>query len=124
MGKIYKIEVNFPDGVDLPDGFERLLAAAVDMVCKQWERQNPEMVMWPMGHGAKPLWREPEEPEFDSVYCIEVAAREDSSGQNPHNPNREALQEKARQERAERKAAKASNSFILKTRATYHLGAL
>ena len=75
--KINKIEIVFPCDVELPRGFEQVLSCLVDMVCKKYEAENKTRVMWPAGHGSKPLWREPEEPEWDdSVFSIEVAERE------------------------------------------------
>ena len=75
--EIVRIEINFPVGVELPDGFERELDALVDKACKHYERAHPDRVMWPAGHGSKILWREPEEPDFDrSVYEVSVSERE------------------------------------------------
>jgi hypothetical protein len=74
---VVRIEINFPVGVELPDGFERELDALVDKACKHYERAHPDRVMWPAGHGSKVLWCEPDEPDFDpSVYEISVAERE------------------------------------------------
>ena len=77
MGKgIRTIEITFPDEVDPPDGFFRTLDALVDMACKAWEEENPGFVMWPAGHGSKPVWSEPQEPTFDdSYYVIDVSSR-------------------------------------------------
>lgn len=75
--KIRKIEIDFPFMVELPPGFDRALSEFVNLVCERYEEQHPDRVMWPAGHGSKPLWREPEEPEFDdSIYHIDVAERE------------------------------------------------
>lgn len=105
MSGIYRIEVSFPCPVELPDGWERTLDSLLDMVCKAYEKENPERVMWPAGSGAKPIWREPEEPEFDpSVYFVEMAEREDLYGENVHNPRQAELREKARGERLGRRA--------------------
>jgi hypothetical protein len=77
MGKLQKIEVIFPVPVDLPAGWERVLDGLVEMVCEMYEAENPDRTMWPAGMGSKPIWREPEEPNFDdNVYCVEVAERE------------------------------------------------
>lgn len=77
MSKLFKVEISFPVGVDLPPGWDRALDALIGMVCEAYEEQHPDRVMWPAGQGSKPLWREPMEPEFDdSVYFIEVAERE------------------------------------------------
>ena len=75
--KINQIEIVFPVPVDFPEGFEQELSQLVDTVCKKYESENPDRLMWPAGHGSKLLWREPEEPDFDdSVYQIDVAERE------------------------------------------------
>ncbi|MCK5020281.1 MAG: hypothetical protein KAS32_24795 [Candidatus Peribacteraceae bacterium] len=63
------------------------------MACKQYEIENPTRVMWPAGCGAKPIRREPQEPEYDdTIYVIEVAEREDLHGRNPLNPDKDELQ--------------------------------
>ena len=75
--KIQKIEIEFPFLVELPPRCTEFLATAVNLICKKYEAENPDRVMWPAGHGSKPIWREPEEPEFDdSIYHISVAERE------------------------------------------------
>jgi hypothetical protein len=77
MSKLQKIEISFPVAVELPPGWERALDALVDMVCERYEEAHPGRTMWPAGYGSKPIWREPQEPEWDdSVYLIEVAERE------------------------------------------------
>lgn len=76
---IRRIEISFPVSVELPPGFERVLIDLVDMVCQSYVRDHPTRTMWPAGVGAKPLWREPEEPEFDAeTFQIECAEREAS----------------------------------------------
>lgn len=71
------IEITFPFPVEFPEGWDRALSGLVDMVCMKYEREHPDHVMWPAGHGSKPIWREPEEPLFDdNVFQIEVAERE------------------------------------------------
>jgi len=77
MMKVQKIEIEFPFLVELPPGFEQVLGTLVNLVCKKYEAENPDRVMWPAGHGSKPIWREPEEPDFDDdIYHISVAERE------------------------------------------------
>ena len=76
MTKRSKIEIIFPVPVEFPPGFEQTLDCLINMVCKNYELNNPTRVMWPGGMGDKPTWNEPEEPTFDSsVYCIEVSER-------------------------------------------------
>lgn len=75
--KVNRIEIVFPMVVELPPGFTQLLSGVVDLVCKKYEEENPDRVMWPAGHGSKPIWKEPEEPEFDdNIFQISVAERE------------------------------------------------
>lgn len=77
MSKTIRIEIVFPVPVNFPDGFEQKLSEIVDTVCKKYESENPDRVMWPFGHGAKPIWDEPNEPEWNSsILQIEVAERE------------------------------------------------
>ena len=119
--KIQQIEIVFPCPVTIPDGWEQILDALIDMVCKQYEKENPDRVMWPAGHGCKPIWSQRDagflgvkpdrdapldgEPSWDeSTYQISCSEREDTSGTNPHNPNKEKLQEEARQHRKSKKS--------------------
>lgn len=75
--KIRRVEVDFPVAVELPPGWEQALDALVNMICEQYETEHPMQTMWPAGYGAKPQWREPEEPSFDtSILFIQVAERE------------------------------------------------
>ena len=77
--KIEKIEIEFPFPVKLPKGFDQTLSALINMVCEKYQEDHPGRRMWPAGHGAKPLWREPEEPEFDNnIFHISIAEREAS----------------------------------------------
>lgn len=113
MSKISRIEISFPVPVELPDGWERVLMAMVDMTCNNYQKANPDRVMWPAGVGSKPRWSQadaaflgqapdpaaPEggEPTFDdSVLVIDCAEREDYHGSNPHNPRREELRAASR----------------------------
>jgi hypothetical protein len=107
--KVLKIEISFPVPVKLPDGLERAIDALADMVCKQYERENPTMVMWPAGQGAKitsmGVAAGDEHIDFDhSVFAIDCSVREDYYGENQFNPEREQLRAKARAERQARKA--------------------
>ena len=77
MPKISMIEVTFPAEVEIPKTARIALEAAVTLVCKKYERENPTRVMWPAGVGSKMLLNEPEEPTFDdTVFVIDVAERE------------------------------------------------
>ena len=74
---IRAIEIAFPVDMDLSDDFEGKLVELISEECKRYEKQHPDRVMWPAGFGAKILWREPEEPDFDeSVFSITVSERE------------------------------------------------
>ena len=90
--KIRKIEIEFPLLVELPPGFEQALDRLVDTVCKKYEQENPTRVMWPAGHGSKPIFSQTDlaflgkppnpdapkrgEPTWEEdVYQIDVAER-------------------------------------------------
>jgi len=82
--KLQKIEIDFPVPVNLPPGFEQVLSSVVGLVCRQYEKKNPERVMWAAGHGSKPTYiplTEEDEKERgmefdDNIYYIEVAERQ------------------------------------------------
>jgi len=77
MNKTIKIEIIFPVMVDFPDRFQQELDFLIGKVCKKYEADNPGRVMWPFANGAKPIWNEPNEPEWnESIYEIQVAERE------------------------------------------------
>jgi hypothetical protein len=79
LTKIHHIEINFPVPIEMPPGFEQALVGLVEIITKQYEKENPDRIMWPAGSGNKILWREPQEPDMDpDVYCIDVAEREKS----------------------------------------------
>jgi len=104
MSGIVKIEINFPTEVNFPDGFEQALDGLISMICEKYQRENPKRTMWASGFGGLPLWNEPSEPDFDmSVYSIQVSERQDLSGSNPHNPNREELIKALRTRRQKRR---------------------
>lgn len=112
--RTHKIEIVFPVGIDFPDGFEQALDSLINMVCEQYQRENPTQVMWTSGHGSMPIWNEPHEPTFDdSVYQIEVAEREDINGNNPYNPNRDELRRKRHEERQAKKKKKKGEESAL-----------
>jgi len=89
--KILKIEIPFPVFVELPPGFEQTLDALVGMVCKAYEKENPDRVMWPAGIGAKPIWREPEEPQFDSS-ILEISVEEREASEREINRRKQRSQ--------------------------------
>ncbi len=103
------IEITFPVEVEFPLGFERTLDALLGMICEQYQKENPDRVMWPAGMGGKPMGNImiSDNVDYDMSYlCIDIAEREDLHGNNPYNPNREALREKARANRQARKSYK------------------
>lgn len=74
---ISQIQINFPEPIEFPKGFEGKLIELVSTVCKKYETEYPNRVMWPAGNGFKAIMNEPHEPTFDeSIYCIDVAERE------------------------------------------------
>ena len=103
--KLKRIEISFPVSIEPPNGFFLALDGLVDMICKKYEAENPDRVMWAAGSGSKmlsnPYLAGDDAPlRFDeSVYHLECAEREDYHGTNPHNPKAEQLQ----RERAERR---------------------
>lgn len=114
--KINAIEIRFPVDVEPPEGFFRALDGLLDMVCKKYQAENPDRVMWPAGSGCKPLFNpytvSDDEPlRFDeSIYFIECCEREDYHGNNPHNPRGAELQAIAN-ERLNRKRKAKSCEF-------------
>jgi hypothetical protein len=121
--KVKTIEIQFPCEVDTPEGWERALDGLLDIVCKKYQKENPSDVMWPSGHGSKPTFSQADaaflgkptksdapmsgEPTWDdSVYQISMAVREDYYGDNPHNPNRDALKAEQRARDDVRRASK------------------
>ena len=73
--KIYKIEILFPFRVDLPLGFDRALSESVNLICEHYEEQHPKRVMWPAGHGFKPL--SSDFSKFDeAIYQISISERQ------------------------------------------------
>ncbi len=77
-----RIEINFPVDVKIRHEYFKKLNDLVDLICKDYERENPTRVMWPFGEGFKmmvnPLMLSDDEPiPFDeSCHEIEVAERE------------------------------------------------
>lgn len=92
MQGITRVEINFPEPVQLPPGFDHIITAVVGAICADWEINHPGYVMWPAGIGAKAIWNKLEEPTFNrDVYCIDCVAREESDGEKAE---REARQKK------------------------------
>jgi len=109
---IRKIKIDFPVSVGFPPGWEQALDALIGQVCLQYEKDNPTQVMWVAGGGSEPIWNEPHEPTFDSsVFHLEIATREDLYGNNPWNPNRDALRKEVNEKRQLRqRSIKANNA--------------
>ena len=76
-GETYQIKITFPVGVELTREDQDGLIDLADRICKRYEAQNPDRVMWPAGIGAEPVDIWGDEPKFDdSVFSIDVAERE------------------------------------------------
>ena len=77
-----RIEINFPFEVQFPDGWEQRLAELLDEVCRKYEAEHPDQVMWVFGAGCKmltsPFMVDDDHPmQFDeSVFEIAIIARE------------------------------------------------
>ncbi|WP_289298259.1 hypothetical protein [uncultured Reyranella sp.] len=83
--RIHRIEISFAVAVDLPHGVERELVEIAARICRAYEAEHRDSVMWPAGIGSKVTympWTAEEEAagrhmEFDdSVFAIECAERE------------------------------------------------
>mgnify|MGYP003471889232 FL=1 len=104
---IKSIEITFAAPVEFPDGFEQALSMFIGMICEKYQRDNPERVMWPSGHGSRPIWSMGDIAGYEEeVYSIDCAEREDSYGDNPFKPRRAALKQAAKAEREARKRSK------------------
>lgn len=86
MSQIRRIEINFPEPVELTNDQQRRLDAIASEMCKAYVALHPGRVMWPFGCGFKitymPMTREEEEAgkhiEFDNdTFEIECSERED-----------------------------------------------
>lgn len=83
VNKINRIEIQFPQDVELTGLQETLLQALVNDMCKAWEVANPHRVMWPAGYGQKmkfsPFLTDEDHPmEYDAkTLTVEVFERED-----------------------------------------------
>lgn len=83
--KTWRIEINFPVGVDVPRAIEHELVELADRICRAWQAEHRDRVMWPAGIGSKVTympWTAEEEAagrhmEFDdSVFAIDCSERE------------------------------------------------
>jgi hypothetical protein len=81
---VRRIEINFPEPVELDNRQMQRLDAIAGELCKAWQEKHPGRVMWPFGTGFKitfmPMTREDEETrgiEFDQdtfeISCSERA---------------------------------------------------
>ena len=85
MSGFRRIEINFPEAVELSDAQMQRLDAIVSELCDHWQKMHPGRVMWPAGVGCKitymPMTRAEEEAgrhvEFDedtfAIDCFERA---------------------------------------------------
>lgn len=82
MSKTTAIEINFPVAVKLTSSFKSELHILVESVCKQYEKDNPDRIMWQAEHGDKMLANPMMSSyggliEFDTItYCINAYERE------------------------------------------------
>ncbi len=120
MIKVRKIEISFPETVEVPEWIMYELSMMADRICKVYEGQNPTRKMWPASEGSKPQWSKADaaflgvsagldapnsgEPKFDdSIYQIGCYEREDLHGENPLNPDGAKLREERAKERRQRR---------------------
>ena len=86
MSQIRRIEINFPEPVELTEDHQRRLDDIAAELCRTYEAMHPGRVMWPFGQGFKitymPMTREEElagrHIEFDEdTFEIQCSERED-----------------------------------------------
>jgi hypothetical protein len=81
---IQKIEIDFPIAVNMSVEAQTALNKAIEIICKEYEENNPGRVMWTFAHGCKPTYipmtAEEEKHrgiEFDkSIFHMEIAERQ------------------------------------------------
>ena len=71
---INRVELDFCLPVELTDDEQKALQILVKRIC---DRHCPEgWVYWASGIGSRPIWQEPEEPDFDhTVFSISTCVR-------------------------------------------------
>lgn len=78
--KTSAIEITFAAPVNLSAEYQQRLVELIDEICNEYERDNPDRVMWPAGVGQKmltnPFMVDDDHPmQFDettfSVECFE-----------------------------------------------------
>lgn len=76
--KLLKIEIAFPIPVEVNNLVLKLIDSIISTgVCQEYNKANPDRVIWVAGYGDKPIWREPEEPSFDaSCFQFDIAEKE------------------------------------------------
>lgn len=90
--KIRRIEISFPEPVDVPDKLFQDIVGIASKICDGYEVAHPGRVMWPFEIGSKltyvPMTQEEEKTrglEFDddtlAIVCYE---REDYSDEEKH----------------------------------------
>lgn len=101
---IQRIEISFGAPVELSEAEETLLMGLLSSACDRYSDEHPDRTMWVAGWGAKPLWREPQEPDFDDTVlhgeCYE-RERFDTERERPSDPEQRIGHEKARAEIAQ-----------------------
>lgn len=92
-GPVRGIEVRFAMPVNVTRDQERRLRDLVEEIIEHPSNQPEGGVHWLAGYGSKPIWNEPQEPDFDNdTLFMESAAR-------PFVSEEEGAKEKKRRER-------------------------
>lgn len=83
-----RIEINFPEAVEITNDDQRVLDAVAAEICNRYQRRHPGRVMWPAGVGFKvlymPMTRDEElagrHMEFaEDTFAIDCCERHDYS---------------------------------------------
>jgi hypothetical protein len=94
---VRRIEINFPEDVELTDDVEQQLLEIASAICRAYEFAHPGRVMWPAGIGGKitflPLTAKDERErgiEFNDdtfeIECYERAGDEAERGRHTETP--------------------------------------
>lgn len=81
--KLRRIEISFPELVEVKDDEQQYINEMLAFVCKRWTRENPGRLMWIAGVGCKilymPMMAGDERPmQFaDDVLAFDAFERED-----------------------------------------------
>lgn len=95
--KITRIEITFPEPVEIASDTYRAFVELADEVCRDYEAANPQRIMWPAGIGGKMTgnWMfDDDDLEFDmTVLAIDCSERErfDDERKVPDGPGRREI---------------------------------